>query len=100
MMPVKAVPGKTFARSTKRRLAAPGITTAFPRIVSRAAIRAAASALIPEVLFFSAIPARDLNAVRVIPGQKTVTVTPDPSSSFRIAAENDSKNALQALYTD
>ena len=94
---IKAELGDSFAAITKSLFATPGITTSVPRIVSVKAIRAAASAVMPDVLLFSAIPARVRNSVWVMPGQKTVTVTPVLASSLRIAAENDNRNALQAL---
>src|SRR5438552_11995257 len=54
----------------------------------------------PESFRRSSIPARARNSVCVTPGQKTVTVTPVPFSSFCREDENDSRNALHALYTD
>src|SRR5262249_23678291 len=92
--------GRVLANKTKSRFDRPGTTMCLPRMVSVYAIRAAASAVIPALLLFSRMPARDRNSVCVMPGQKTVTVTPVSFSSFCNEDENESKNALHALYTD
>src|SRR5581483_7234203 len=92
--------GKILTANTNIRLTIPGTTMYVPFIVSRNAIRAASTAVIPVFVRLSPIPARDRNSVCVTPGQNTVTVTPVSWSSFWSEAENDDKNALHAAYTD
>src|SRR5688572_5559173 len=100
MMPLNTELGSSFATTTKTRFSRPGIATDFPRMVSMKPMWAAARAVIPELVFFSAMPARERNSVCVMPGQNKVTVTPVSANSFRNEAEKDCRNALQAAYTD
>ncbi len=88
--------GRCFAINTKTLFCQPETIRNLPRSVSRTAISATFSAVIPES-FLSVIPARTRNSVCVIPGQSTETCMFCDCSSFCNAAEKFIIKALPAL---
>ena len=72
-----------------------------PRIIAAKPIFATStgSSLSCRPIFVSSISARSKNSVSVAPGIRDVTVIPISFNSLRNAKENESINALLALYT-
>jgi hypothetical protein len=85
--------GANLTDSATSQFLAPEITTVRPAINPRYPSRATASALIAPIFLNSresSIPARFAKSVSVAPGQKQLTTTPAPATSFASASENDS----------
>jgi hypothetical protein len=85
--------GANRTDSATSQFCTPEITNVFPDISPRYPSFATVSAFIAPIFLnrreFS-IPARFWKPVSVAPGQKQLTTTPDPATSFASASENES----------
>jgi len=91
--------GVTFAIAVCSLFFQPLTTSPSPDIIASkptlATIRGSSFSACPTLV--SSIPARSKNSVSVAPGIRHDTLTPEPSSSFRKAKENELMKAFVAL---